>query len=85
MIREEVTRREVRPPQALRAVILIRLRVGLVFFEEGIQKCLFPAVMGTSRFARVGIPAPDVMGPFVGMVEIVCGVLRLLRRSWAQN
>jgi putative oxidoreductase len=62
-------------PHAPRAVILIRLLVGLVFFEEGIQKFLFPAVMGTGRFARIGIPAPEVMGPFVGGVELVCGAL----------
>ena len=60
------------------AVILIRLLVGLVFFEEGIQKILFPSVMGAGRFARIGIPAADVMGPFVGVVEIACGGLLLL-------
>ena len=64
-----------RSPHGPRAVILTRLLVGLVFFEEGIQKFLFPAVMGTGRFARIGIPLPDVMGPFVGGVEIVCGAL----------
>ena len=31
--------------------------------------------MGAGRFARIGIPAPEVMGPFVGVVEIVCGAL----------
>lgn len=60
------------------AVILIRLLVGLVFFEEGIQKFLFPAVMGAGRFARIGIPAPEVMGPFVGAVEIICGALLVI-------
>jgi putative oxidoreductase len=28
--------------------------------------------------ARIGIPAPDVMGPFVGGVEIVCGALLVI-------
>ncbi|MGH8137818.1 MAG: DoxX family protein [Steroidobacteraceae bacterium] len=56
--------------------VLIRLAVGLVvFLPEGIQKLLFPAVLGAGRFAHIGIPYPDVMGPFVGMVEIVCGAL----------
>ena len=67
-----------RSPHAPRAVILIRPLVGLVFFEEGVQKFLFPAVMGTGRFARIGIPAPEVMGPFVGGVEIACGALLVL-------
>jgi uncharacterized membrane protein YphA (DoxX/SURF4 family) len=59
-------------------VILIRLLVGLVFFEEGLQKLLFPSVMGAGRFARIGIPAPDALGPFVGVVEIVCGAMLVL-------
>jgi uncharacterized membrane protein YphA (DoxX/SURF4 family) len=78
VMRDDGTRREVGSPRASRAVILIRLLVGLVFFEEGIQKFLFPAVMGAGRFARIGIPAPDVMGPFVGVVEIVCGAMLVL-------
>jgi putative oxidoreductase len=57
-------------------VILIRLMVGLaMFFPEGIQKLIFPQILGTGRFTRIGIPLPDVMGPFVGVVEIVCGAL----------
>jgi putative oxidoreductase len=31
--------------------------------------------LGAGRFTRIGIPLPDVMGPFVGGVEIVCGAL----------
>jgi uncharacterized membrane protein YphA (DoxX/SURF4 family) len=63
---------------APRAVILIRLIVGWVFLSEGIQKFLYPAENGAGRFARIGIPSPDVMGPFVGAVEIVCGALILI-------
>lgn len=56
--------------------ILVRLLVGLVvFFPEGIQKLIFPDILGASRFARIGIPFPDLMGPFVGVVELVCGAL----------
>jgi putative oxidoreductase len=60
------------------AVILIRLVVGGVFLSEGVQKFLYPAENGAGRFAKIGIPSPDVMGPFVGVVEIVCGALILL-------
>ncbi|MRG96599.1 DoxX family protein [Polyangium spumosum] len=63
---------------APRAVVLIRLAVGIVFTSEGIQKFLFPQALGAGRFAKIGIPAPEVMGPFVGSVELVCGVLILL-------
>ena len=56
--------------------ILVRLLVGLVvFFPEGIQKLMFPAIMGAGRFTGFGIPWPGFTGPFVGWVEIVCGAL----------
>jgi putative oxidoreductase len=61
-----------------RTVILIRLMVGIVFLSEGIQKFLYPAEMGVGRFAKIGIPSPELMGPFVGVAEIVCGTLILL-------
>ena len=56
--------------------ILIRLLVGLaVFFPEGLQKLIFPDMLGAGRFARIGIPFPGFMGPFVGVVELICGAL----------
>jgi putative oxidoreductase len=60
-----------------RLVVLVRLMVGTVFLTEGVQKFLYPAELGAGRFARIGIPWPDVTGPFVGVVEIVCGALVL--------
>lgn len=59
-------------------VILIRLMVGGIFLSEGIQKFLFAEENGAGRFAKIGIPSPDIMAPFVGVVEIVCGALILL-------
>ena len=61
-----------------RGVILVRLLIGLVFIPEGIQKFLFPAELGVGRFAILGIPAPEIMAPFVGVVEIVLGILILI-------
>ena len=61
-----------------KAIVLIRILVGWVFLSEGIQKFLFPAALGAGRFAKIGIPAPQVMAPFVGVVEIVCGALVLI-------
>lgn len=60
------------------AVILIRVLVGAVFLSEGIQKFLFSNEVGAGRFTKIGIPAPHVMAPFVGVVEIVCGTLILV-------
>ncbi len=59
-------------------LLLLRLLVGWVFLAEGIQKFLFPAALGSGRFAKIGIPAPGFTGPFVGVVEIVCGALLIL-------
>lgn len=60
------------------ATLLIRIMVGAVFVSEGIQKFLHPAAVGAGRFAKIGIPAPEVMGPLVGVIEITCGVLVLV-------
>ena len=60
------------------ATTLVRFLVGLVFFLEGIKKFLFAVQWGAGRFARIGIPHPQVMGPFVGAIEIVCGFLLLV-------
>jgi putative oxidoreductase len=61
------------------STVLIRLLVGfVVFLPEGIQKLAFPDVLGAGRFAKIGIPLPEVMGPFVGAVEIICGALIIL-------
>ena len=52
--------------------------VGWVFLSEGVQKFLFPDALGVGRFVKIGIPWPQVMVPFVGVVEIVCGSLLLI-------
>jgi len=64
--------------RAAKAILLIRILVGWVFLSEGIQKFLFPDALGVGRFVKIGIPWPQVMAPFVGVVEIVCGSLLLI-------
>lgn len=51
---------------APKATLLIRLLVGLVFLSEGIQKFLFPASLGSGRFVKIGIPAPQGHGTVCG-------------------
>jgi uncharacterized membrane protein YphA (DoxX/SURF4 family) len=63
---------------APRATILVRILVGWVFLSEGIQKFLFPTALGVGRFVKIGIPDPQFFGPFVGVVEVVCGTLLIL-------
>lgn len=60
------------------ANLLIRLSVGLVFLPEGIQKLVFPELLGVGRFIKIGIPSPELMGPFVGWVEMICGAMILM-------
>jgi putative oxidoreductase len=56
--------------------MLVRLMIGLVvFLPEGMQKLLFPDILGAGRFAGIGIPHPALMGPLVGCFEVVCGAL----------
>jgi putative oxidoreductase len=59
-------------------LLLLRLLVGWVFLSEGLQKFLFPGALGAGRFAKIGIPMPHFTGPFVGIVEIVCGAMLIL-------
>ncbi len=60
------------------SVVLIRFVVGLVFLTEGILKFLYPEQLAAGRFAKIGLPGPGVMGPFVGGVEVVCGALLIV-------
>jgi putative oxidoreductase len=66
------------PSKAPAATLIVRLLVGGVFFLEGVKKFLFAEQWGAGRFTRIGIPAPQIMGPFVGVVEIVCGLFLLV-------
>jgi putative oxidoreductase len=70
--------RRILESRAPSAVWLVRLAVAIVFVSEGIQKFIYPAALGAGRFAKIGIPVPHVMGPFIGIVEIVCGALVLV-------
>jgi putative oxidoreductase len=59
-------------------VLLVRLMVGGVFLSEGIQKFLFPADVGSGRFLRIGLPAPEFLATWVAVWEITAGMLILL-------
>lgn len=57
---------------------LVRYLVGIVFLTEGSLKFLHPEELGSGRFARIGLPLPGVLAPFVGAVEIIGGLALLL-------
>ena len=56
---------------------LIRCIVGIVFLTEGLLKFIHPQDLGAGRFARIGLPWPDVLAPATAVVEIVGGLLLL--------
>jgi putative oxidoreductase len=58
--------------------ILIRLTVGLIFLTEGIQKYLFPELLGTGRFLTIGFSHPEFWAYFTGTFEIICGTLIII-------
>jgi putative oxidoreductase len=57
--------------RAAKAVLLIRIPVGWAFVSEGIQKFLFPQVLGP--FCEDWHSVARLMAPFVGTIEIICG------------
>jgi uncharacterized membrane protein YphA (DoxX/SURF4 family) len=59
-------------------IIIVRLIVGLIFLSEGIQKYLFPELLGTGRFLKIGFSDPDFWAFFTGTFEILCGTFVLI-------
>ena len=71
--------RNIAATKAPAEVVLIRALVGWVFLSEGIGKFLYPTEQAAGRFEKIPmVPAPHLMGPFVGGVEIVFGALILI-------
>lgn len=58
--------------------ILIRLLVGGVFLTAGIQKLIYPGLMGAGRFGDLGFPVPGIIAAVIGAVEIIAGSAVLL-------
>lgn len=67
------------------ALLLLRWAPGLVFLTEGLQKFLFPELLGRGRFAKIGFAHPDLWANLTGGFEIGCGLLLVvgLLTRWA--
>ena len=52
--------------------------VSLCFCPRAFRNWLPRTSLEPAAFANIGIPYPELMGPFVGAVEIVCGTLIIL-------
>jgi uncharacterized membrane protein YphA (DoxX/SURF4 family) len=66
-----------KPTQGPRAILLVRLAVGLIFATQGVLKYI-DRNMGVVRFTRIGFPHPYFTAHFVGTFEIACGLLVLI-------
>jgi uncharacterized membrane protein YphA (DoxX/SURF4 family) len=64
--------------EALLPSLLIRLAVGAIFLSEGIQKYIFPEIIGAGRFAQIGFANPEFWADFTGFFEIICGLFILI-------
>lgn len=55
---------------------LIRLMTGIVLTFHGYQKVFVIHLSGVAGFfEKIGIPLPQITGPFIGLLELVGGVL----------
>jgi uncharacterized membrane protein YphA (DoxX/SURF4 family) len=62
------------PEKTPKAVLLIRLMAGGVFFWEGILKFVYTN-QGVGRFTKLGFPFPADLATGIGCLEIVGGLL----------
>lgn len=57
--------------------IIVRLVVGLIFLSEGIQKFMFPELLGPGRFEKIGFTNPEFWAFFTASFEISCSTFIL--------
>ncbi len=67
------------------SLTLVRVSAGLIFAVHGYQKFAGGIAGVAGYFAKLGIPAPGVMAPFVATLELAGGVLLVvgLVTRWA--
>ncbi len=66
------------PLDGAQANILIRFVAGGIFLNEGVLKFMDPATFAAGRFLNIGLPYPEVLGPFIALVETLGGLLLIL-------
>ena len=62
------------PTDGPTSTILLRFMAGGVFFWEGILKFVYTN-QGVGRFTKLGMPVPEFTANFIGVLEIVGGLL----------
>lgn len=68
------------PDYAPLSILIIRLLVGLIFLLDGIHK-LIPLNDLAKSLPSVRIPDPQLLGPYIGGIEMFCSFILVLGLS----
>jgi putative oxidoreductase len=59
-------------------VAAVRVAMGLIFLSAGWNKVAAGFRAVATNFAKMGMPVPDLIGPFIALLELVGGALLIV-------
>lgn len=60
-------------------LLVLRVAIGFTFIAHGWQKVAVNGLAGTTEgFGGMGVPAPELLAPFVAFTEIIAGALLIV-------